>query len=324
MGAVSLLILCFGSILCGSVAIANLITYQPERDLEPLTKITINRNEVFVSTGLSSTIYKLSANLSVLQIRHEVVLDQNSEIRGLSLTNGGQYLVVCHNMGCNGYNASDLHGNYLWQSPPEAVLHENNSVAVFPGENIGDVYTGSAMIMLRDHYRMSLGQYMLNSDSTLNEDLVRLSLYTASEPHNRIFHTGFVSTKFAYYIVEDGLDIRILRVCTRSAVNPSFTALYEVKLMCNGASVFSGASLLEDFPNTTNNTLLLTVRPPADTSGTSRVCAYNISDINTAMDNGLTACAAGEDRATVWADRFSGDFADSCSLPATSVCTCAD
>ena len=36
-------------------------------------------------------------------------------------------------------------------------LHENDSVAVLPGENIGDVYTGSAMIMSA-HYHMSLGQ----------------------------------------------------------------------------------------------------------------------------------------------------------------------
>lgn len=324
MGVAPLFILCFGSILCSFIATARLIIYQPEsaeglRPVGPLTKMTINGNgEVFVSTGLSHAIHKVSANLSVVQIRHEVVSDQDSEIRGLSLTNGDQYLVVCHNMGCNGYNASDLHDGYLWQSPHEAVLHENDSVAVFPGENIGDVYTGTAMIT-SPQYLMSLGRYTLNNDTILNEDHVRMRLYTASEPHSRIFHTGFVSTNFAYYIVEDGPDIRIMRVCQ---ANPFFTALYEVRLICNGASAFSGASLLEGFPNTTVNTLLLTVRPPAGTNGTSRVCAYSMNDINTAMDNGLTACAAGEDRAAVWADRFRRDFADICGLPSTNVSTC--
>ena len=328
MGVASFFILCFG--LCSFIATAHLITYQPESEglqLDPLTKIAISRNangEVFVSTEMSHTIYKLSANLSVLQIRHEVILDQDSEIRGLSLTNGDQYLVVCHNMGCDGYNASDLHNGYLWQSPPEAVLHDNDSVAVFPGENVGDVYTGSAMITtMSPQYHMSLGQYTLSGDNRLNEDHVRMSLYTASESHSRIFHTGFISTDYAYYIVEDdGSDIRIMRVCTRLATRAttSFTALYEVRLLCNGASAFSGASLLEGFPNTTDDTLLLTVRPPAGTSGTSRVCAYSMSDINTAMDNGLTACAAGEDRAAVWDDRFRRDFADSCGLPSTGVC----
>ena len=142
---------------------------------------------VFVSTGLSHTIHKLSANLSLLQLRHEVVLD-----RGLLLTNGGQYLVVCHNMGCDGYNASDLHDSYFWQSPREAVLHENDPVAVFPGENIGDVYTGSAMVtMMSPQYHMSLGQYtlMIRSDSrSRNEDDVNMRLYTASEYHSRIVH----------------------------------------------------------------------------------------------------------------------------------------
>ena len=84
----------------------------------------------------------------------------------------------------------------------------------------------------------------------------------------------------------------------------TFQALYEVQLVCgDSAVVFVGASILND-STSSSNTLVLTGRSP-DTASThfSRVCTYNISDINTAMDNGRVACANGENRETVW-DNF--------------------
>lgn len=120
-------------------------------------------------------------------------MDGSNEIRGLSLTNGGQYIVVCHNsdVGCNAYNASELHDNNLWRSPPEAVLHGNDPVAMFPGENVGEIYTRSALIM-SSQYHMALGQYALNSRVTVDDIIIRSSHYTASESYRRIFHTGFL------------------------------------------------------------------------------------------------------------------------------------
>ena len=52
-----------------------------------------------VQDTVACTIYKLSADLSVLRTHHELV-DQTNEIRVLSLTNGDQLSVVCHDMGC--------------------------------------------------------------------------------------------------------------------------------------------------------------------------------------------------------------------------------
>ena len=86
--------------------------------------------------------------------------------------------------------------------------------------------------------------------------------------------------------------------------------------------MFSGVSLLEHFPNATDDTLYyVTVHPQATASdGTSIVLAYRISDNNIAMDNSLVACAAGEDRAAVWDHRFPDHFAKICRLPSTNVC----
>ena len=52
-----------------------------------------------VQDTVACTIYKLSADLSVLRTHHKLV-DQTSEIRVLSLTNGDQLSVVYHDMGC--------------------------------------------------------------------------------------------------------------------------------------------------------------------------------------------------------------------------------
>ena len=90
-------------------------------------------------------------------------------------------------------------------------------------------------------------------------------------------------------------------------MNPTFQALYEIQVICGQSgqiilsTVFAGASLFENFLNSTNNVLLLLVQPSPGQPGTTRLCTYTISDINTAMDAGLADCAAnGNNRATVW------------------------
>ena len=68
--------------------------------------------------------------------------------------------------------------------------------------------------------------------------------------------------------------------------------MYEVQLTCDATAIFASVSVFEHF-----NTLVLTVRSP-DTvpfqSRFGRVCTYNINDINTAMDEGLTDCRDAE------------------------------
>ena len=81
--------------------------------------------------------------------------------------------------------------------------------------------------------------------------------------------------------------------CVNESMNPIFEALYEVQLICGQSgqnvlsTLFVGASLYENFPDSTSNTHLLLVQPP-DQRGATRLCTHRISDINTAMDAGLT------------------------------------
>ena len=88
-----------------------------------------------------------------------------------------------------------------------------------------------------------------------------------------------------------------------------------IYVVCSQSTLFAGASLYENFPNSTDNTLLLLVQLPTGQPGSSRLCTYQISDINSTMEAGQTDCANGNQRPVVWDDDFpSSLFNVICSL----------
>ena len=191
--------------------------------------------------------------------------------------------------------------------PGADVFTGDDPVVMLPGVAEETVYTGTAVVNgLPSVYRMSLGQYCISSGSIMTDTTRDYTLERSGDFNTRVFKTGFNIDNFTYYIVEDDTsEIRILRVC--NSATGMFQGLYEVQLECGLSTVFAGASVLGALSNS-SNTLVLTVRSP-DTHSTSsgRVCTYSISDINTAMENGRMACAARENRETVWDDFPSND-----------------
>ena len=291
------------------ITAANLFFSPPIASDETLSVMTIDdaSDEVFVAG--ENIIYKLSANLSQL-MNATVSNDSSVRVRGLSVSNGGQYIVACLTTGsCIGYDVINLNrtmSSVPLNEPGETLLSGGDPVVMFPGTAEGVVYTGTATNSEQE-YRMSLGRYRVSSgsivsDTTRDYQLTRIS----GGFQTRIFKAGFSVDNFTYYVAEDNsLNIRILRVCNESG-NSRFRALYEVYLICGLSGLFAGVSLYENFPNSTDNTLILIVQPPGQ-PGTGRLCTYKISDINTAMDAGRTACANGDERPVVW-DNFPGSL----------------
>ena len=257
-------------------------------------------NELFVTGG--NIIYKLSANLSQLM---NVAVDNDAtvSVRGLSVSNGGQYIMACLTTGsCIGYdviNLTSTMSNVSLNEPGAAVFTSTDPVVMFPGAVEGIVHTGTAAESGQE-YRMSLGQYQITLGSIMTNKTKDYMLQRSSDFNTRIFKAGFIE-HFTYYIVEDDASkIRILRVCNETG-SDTFQALYEVQLICgDSAVVFAGASISGNF-SSSNNTLVLTVRSPdAASIHYGRVCTYNIGDINAAMENGSIACHGGENREAVW------------------------
>ena len=281
---------------------ANRLIFSASSD-EELFKMTIARRNDDVFVAGENFIYKLSANLSQL-MNVSVSSDDTVRVRGLSVTNGGQYIVACLTTGrCIGYDVINLNttdSNVPLNEPMGSVFPGDDPVVIFPG-NVGIIHTGTAVEdgISPPVYRMSLGQYSVSLGSIMADTTRDYELITSRDFTTRTFKAGFTidSDNFTYYIVEDdGQRIRVLRVCNSESVR--FQGLYEVLLECGGTAVFAGASILLN----STNTLVLTVRSPDTTTGTQsgRMCTYNISDINAAMENGQIACAAESDRSTVW------------------------
>ena len=277
----------------GIISTANLFSLPNDETLSGMTIVNANdenSDEVFVAGG--NIIYKLSANLSQL-MNVTVSNDADVSVRGLSVSNGGQYIVACLTTGsCIGYdviNLTSTMSSVPLNQPGAEEATDNDPVAIFPGQAEGFVYTGTAIdVGTPSIYRMSLGRYRILGGSIMADKTRDYTLIRSGEFNTRIFKAGFIVDNFTYYIVEDdSLEFRILRVCNEST-SADFQALYEVQLTCGAIALFASASVFESF-----NTLVLTVRSP-DTvslqSRSGRVCTYNINDINTAMDNGLTEC----------------------------------
>ena len=293
MRIVLAVVLCIG-IVCRSTENLSFSLPRPNSELTLSVMTIVNSNietsdEVFVAGG--NIIYKLSANLSQLNVI-TVSNDDNVSVRGLSVSNGGQYIVACLTTGsCIGYDVINLTSmsSVPLNEPGAYKATGNDPVAIFPGQAEGFVYTGTAIdVGTPPVYRMSLGRYRILEGSILVDKTRDYTLIRSGEFNTRIFKAGFSVDNFTYYIVEDdSSEFRILRVCNE-LTSPNFQALYEVQLTCGNTVLFASASVFVSL-----NTLVLTVRSP-DTisfqSRSGRVCTYNINDINTAMDSGLTDC----------------------------------
>ena len=280
--------------------VSNPVPFQVENGGE-FSIIRLAKSDQVIVAG-ANIVYRLSANLSMLDN-----VTTSSTVRGLSLTNGGQYVMVCVDTGrsCSGYNVTDFNDTVSGVMLRGTANSQTDPVAMFPGEVAGSVYVGTAVVQ-PGQYPMTLGQYSITGGS-IGLDRDRVYDIRTLVLNERIFHTGFVIDSYAYYIVGDrGIDIRILRVCMDPTPDPPrFRALYEVQLVCNdnagSAAVFRAAALVRDNPQPGNHTLLLTVVPPFTvTGGSTRVCAYSIRDIDNAMNDSFRNCLNQRIDRTVW------------------------
>ena len=106
-------------------------------------------DEVFAAGG--NITYKLSANLSQL-MNVTVSNDSSVRVRGLSVSNGGQYIVACLTTGsCIGYDVINLNrtmSSVPLNQPGEVVFTGDDPVVMLPGvaEQGMAVYTGTAIV----------------------------------------------------------------------------------------------------------------------------------------------------------------------------------
>ena len=185
------------------------------------------------------------------------------------MSNGGQYIVACLTTeSCIGYDVINLTStsSVPLNEPGAEEATGNDTVAIFPGQTVGFVYTGTTIdVGTPSVYRMNLGKYRILEGAIMANKTRDYTLIRSGRLNTCIFKAGFIVDNFTYYIVEDdSSELRILHVCNAS-ISPNFQALYEVQLRCGPTALFASASVFVSL-----NTLVLTIQSPDTVSVQSR------------------------------------------------------
>ena len=244
-----------------------------------VTHIAVSANGVFVSTA--NQVHRFS---STLQQLGDPLGSLGGTVDGIASTSDGEWCVVCTDAG--GVTCSVLNGSNLEAPANRTVTNSGTatSLVVFTatGGDGNSFYTGSFV-----NQRILYHQYGF-AGITLSRATYAVH-QQASSGFNRVFVSGFFVSRYAYYVVIDPLPsasnkwFRIIRVCNDSAAN-SFNNQYELTLGCDGRDAFFNPTLL-GVSAFNEETLLIAIH-----TDSVDICSYNLSEINSLMDNAYESC----------------------------------
>ena len=257
-------------------------------ELSPVTlsasHLSTGGGKVFASSD--TTVYLYSSDLVQQQI---VSLES---VVALTTTQNGQWLVVClENGDCSVINGSNINAD------PSLTVNGivgDSSTALFttPDTDGQRFYTGSyGAIGGSGNIRTRYSEYGFAESQSMDRSVTFNELTTFRANGGRDFYYGFFQSGYAYYVVSDptgGIlrELRIIRVCNISQ-SDSFDSQYELVLDCGGVSTSVNIRGISVF----NEETLVIGRA---VSGGSRVCTYNLSDINSMMDSSYQTCVVDE------------------------------
>ena len=237
-------------------------------------QLSSSNGDVFVGAG--GTLYRLSSELQ--QLQNVSVPDS---VLGLTTTADGDYLVACFtNRRCAVYNTTTLN------TVTTGFENDNfvntgvtvTNIALFTAQLSGmpTIFTGAGEDLTNDRFRLRqlgfAGSIVLANFPSIPSSSVTRQIYG-----------GFVYGSNAYFLALDtegaSTTMYIFRVCN----DGQLAARYELQLTCGGtalssSSVITGVSEVD-------GTLVVSVD--------GRVCSYNLTTIDTTLDNFFTSCLAG-------------------------------
>ena len=251
-------------------------------ELSPVTlsasHLSTGGGKVFASSH--NTVYLYSSDLVQQQ---SVSLE--SVVIGLTTTQNGQWLVVCLEYG----DCSVINGSNINDDPSLTVngIVGDSISALFttPGTDGQRFYIGSyGAIGGSGGVRMHYSEYGFAGSQSVDRSVI---IDPSTGFQGRDFYYGFFQSGYAYYVVSDTTggsvrELRIIRVCNISQSN-SFDSQYELVLVCGGQFIsinIRGISVFNE------ETLII----GQTANGASRVCSYNLSDINSMMDSSYQTC----------------------------------
>ena len=247
----------------------------------PTQQSTVERGQLSSSNGdvlvgAGGTLYRLSSELQ--QLQNVSVPDS---VLGLTTTADGVYLVACFtNKRCAVYNTTTLNTVTNFNSEnffPSGITVNDIALFTAPVSGMPTFFYGFGEDATNDRFRLCQRGF---AGSTVTVDYQS----AASTSINRQIYGGFVYSSNAYFLVLDtegaSTTMYIIRVCN----DGQLAARYELQLTCGGtalssSSVITGVSEVD-------GTLVVSVD--------GRVCSYNLTTIDTTLDNFFTSCLANE------------------------------
>ena len=233
------------------------------------SQLSSSNGDVFVGAG--GTLYRLSSELQLLQN-----VSVPDDVRGLASTADGGYLVACFtNRRCGVYNTTTL------STVTSTFLNEN----IFP-EDFTAIALFTASPTVYFGYRSSAAggsnRFELQQRGFAGSMVTVEFRSAASSSINRQMYGGFVYGSNAYFLALDTegalTTMYIIRVCN----DGQLAARYELQLTCGGTTL-SSSSVITGVSEV-NGTLVVSVD--------GRVCSYNLTTIDTILDNFFTSCSS--------------------------------
>ena len=250
---------------------------------------------VFLAAG--SQLFRLDSNLA---LQENVTLD--SDVLKIALSNDESRLVVClSDESCDVYSGTDFSaGPQLTvggaaASPDDVALFTAPDDAFYVG-SYESIPGTTDVVFLTQHGFGNTGFSRSSGDT----------FFSQTNQFTRTFYRGFVQDANAYYFVIDNSPnsspdvargVRVLRVCDITECDGGsgvceVNALYEAELVCSGLNVvragICGVSLLENIAGSAVKTIVLSV-----CDGRNRICSFNLTEIDMAMDDKYTDCSGG-------------------------------
>ena len=260
---------------------------------DPPSDLRVDSNgTVFVAAG--NELFRLDSDFVLLESTDLVV---GSTIQRIALSQDESRVVVClDDESCGVYIASNFTAGAQLTRVEATANVEQITVFTSPSDSFYAGSYGSVVGRTNAIYLIQYGfggsEFSRVVPSNYNGNQISLE---------RRFYGGFVLGSNAYYIVYDGTPsnvrgIRVLRVCDidqcpGGAGSCDIDALYEAELVCGSSfgpeTAICGISLLSSFDGTPGNRLVVSL---CESLGRNRICSFDLSMVDTAMDSVYDSC----------------------------------
>ena len=232
------------------------------------SQLSSSNGDVFVGAG--GTLYRLSSELQLLQ---SVSIPDSPSVLGLTTTADGDYLVACFtSRTCAVYNTTTL-------STVDHVIEAQNFLP--SGVSVIGLFTASSLsvyVGFRDGNRFELRQRGFAGNTFLKtyQSFTSGNVLTIT----RHIYGGFVYGSNVYFLALDSIIVATTMYTIRVCNDGQLAARYELQLTCGGTTL-SSSSVITGVSEV-NGTLVVSVD--------GRVCSYNLTTIDTILENFFTTC----------------------------------